>query len=148
MFEKLKEEVYKANMDLVAKGVVICIWSNVSGINYESGLLVIKPSGVDYDSMTPENMVVVDLNGNVVEGKWRLSSDTVTHIELYKKYPTIGGVVHAHSVNAVAFAQAGMSISALGTTHADYFYGDIPCIRELTREEAMEVYEVNTGMSF
>ena len=126
--------------------LVTFTWGNVSGIDREKGLMVIKPSGVDYDRMCPEDMVVVDLNtGKAVEGKWKPSSDTATHLEIYRKFPAVGGVVHTHSVNAVAFAQAGMPIRALGTTHADYFYGDIPCTRELTEEEVMSAYEVNTG---
>lgn len=146
MLEQLKKEVCDANLDLVAKGVVIYTWGNVSGIDREKGLVVIKPSGVDYDGMSPEDMVVVDLNsGEVVEGKWKPSSDTATHLELYRKYPSIGGIVHTHSTNAVAFAQAGKDIPALGTTHADYFYGDIPCARSLTQQEVEEAYERNTG---
>lgn len=146
MLEKLKTEVCAANLDLVNKGVVLYTWGNVSGIDREKGLVVIKPSGVDYDGMRPEDMVVVSLeDGSVVEGKWKPSSDTATHLELYRRYPKIAGVVHTHSTNAVAFAQAGMMIPALGTTHADYFYGDIPCTRELTEKEVMEDYEANTG---
>lgn len=145
MLSELKEKVYRANMELWEKGMVIYTWGNVSGIDSDKGLVVIKPSGVDYGSMQPEDMVVVDLNGNVVEGKLRPSSDTPTHIVLYKAYPQIGGVVHTHSVNAVAFAQAGKPIPALGTTHADYFFGDIPCTRSLTAEEVQEAYEINTG---
>ncbi|MBR4026766.1 MAG: L-ribulose-5-phosphate 4-epimerase [Lachnospiraceae bacterium] len=146
MLEQLKEKVYQANMDLVKKGVVIYTWGNVSGIDRESGLVVIKPSGVDYDVMTPGDMVVVDLNtGNVVEGKWKPSSDTETHLELYRAFSEIGGITHTHSVHAVAFAQAGKSIPALGTTHADYFYGDIPCTRALTEHEVQMAYEANTG---
>ena len=146
MLELLKQQVCESNLELVRRGVVIYTWGNVSGIDREKGLMVIKPSGVDYDRMCPEDMVVVDLNtGKAVEGKWKPSSDTATHLEIYRKYPAVGGVVHTHSVNAVAFAQAGMPIRALGTTHADYFYGDIPCTRELTEEEVMSAYEVNTG---
>ncbi len=145
MLSELKEKVYEANMDLWRKGMVIYTWGNVSGIDSDKGLVVIKPSGVDYDTMRPEDMVVVDLNGNVVEGKLRPSSDTPTHIVLYKEYPQMGGIVHTHSVHAVAYAQAGKSIPALGTTHADYFYGAIPCTRGLTAEEVEEAYEVNTG---
>ena len=146
MLEKLKEEVCRANLDLVAKGVVIYTWGNVSGIDRESGLVVIKPSGVDYDGMSPEDMVVVDLKtGETVEGKWRPSSDTKTHLEIYRNFENVGGVTHTHSINAVAFAQAGKDIPALGTTHADYFYGDVPCTRELTREEVEGDYELNTG---
>lgn len=146
MLEKLKEQVCAANLDLVAKGVVLYTWGNVSGIDREKGLVVIKPSGVDYDNMKPEDMVVVDLEtGKVVEGHYKPSSDTPTHLELYRQFPTIGGVTHTHSTNAVAFAQAGMAIPALGTTHADYFYGDIPCTRSLTKAEVEEAYELNTG---
>ncbi|MGN0242638.1 MAG: L-ribulose-5-phosphate 4-epimerase [Lachnospiraceae bacterium] len=145
MLEQLKQEVYEANMELVEKGMVIYTWGNVSGIDRESGLVVIKPSGVDYAEMSAEDMVVVDLEGDVVEGKWKPSSDTATHLVMYKTYPEIGGVVHTHSTWAVTFAQAGMDIPALGTTHADYFYGDIPCTRALTEEEIDEAYELNTG---
>ena len=146
MLEQLKIDVYKANMDLVAKGVVIYTWGNVSGIDREKGLVVIKPSGIDYDKLTPEDMVVVDLQtGEVVEGKWKPSSDTATHLELYRAFPEIGGVTHTHSTNAVAFAQAGRAIPALGTTHADYFYGAVPCTRALTKTEVESAYEQNTG---
>lgn len=146
MLEELKKQVCDANLELVAKGVVIYTWGNVSGIDREKGLMVIKPSGIDYAEMKPEDMVVVDLStGKTVEGKWKPSSDTKTHLELYRAFSDIGGVAHTHSVNAVAFAQAGMDIPALGTTHADYFYGDIPCTRELTHKEVQEAYEENTG---
>ena len=146
MLEKLKSDVLKANLDLVQKGVVIYTWGNVSGIDRESGLMVIKPSGVDYDVMGVDDMVVVDVaSGKTVEGKWRPSSDTPTHLMLYRAFPALGGVTHTHSAHAVAFAQAGMDIPALGTTHADYFYGPIPCTRELTREEVESAYEENTG---
>jgi len=146
MLEQLKEKVCKANIELEKKGVVIYTWGNVSEIDRETSLVVIKPSGVSYDNMKPEDMVVVDLKtGNVVEGKWKPSSDTKTHLELYRKYPNIGGIVHTHSTNAVAFAQAGRSIKALGTTHADYFYGDVPCTRALSKEEVDSDYETNTG---
>ena len=146
MLEELKKAVCEANLDLVNKGVVIYTWGNVSGISDDRKYMVIKPSGVDYDGMSPEDMVVVDIaTGESVEGKWKPSSDTKTHLELYRKYQEIKGIVHTHSVNAVAFAQAGMAIPALGTTHADYFYGDIPCTRELTKQEVMEDYETNTG---
>ena len=146
MLEALKKQVCDANLDLVDKGVVIYTWGNVSGIDRKKGLVVIKPSGVDYANMTADDMVVVDLNtGEPVEGKWKPSSDTATHLELYRKYPQIAGIVHTHSVNAVAFAQAGRAIPALGTTQADYFYGDIPCTRELNKEEVEEAYEANTG---
>lgn len=146
MLESLKEQVCVANLDLVAKGVVIYTWGNVSGIDRERRCVVIKPSGIDYDGMSPEDMVVVDLiTGKVVEGKWQPSSDTKTHLELYRAFPNIGGIAHTHSINAVAFAQAGIDIPALGTTHADYFYGDIPCTRELTQQEVKDAYEQNTG---
>ena len=146
MLEDLKQEVCAANLELAARGVVIYTWGNVSGIDRSRGLIVIKPSGVDYDGMTAEDMVVVDLeSGKTVEGKWKPSSDTKTHLELYRQFPTLGGVTHTHSVNAVAFAQAGMDIPALGTTHADYFYGAVPCTRELTQAEVEEDYELNTG---
>lgn len=145
MLEQLKKEVYEANMELVKKGLVIYTWGNVSGIDRESGYVVIKPSGVDYDVMTPDDMVVIDLEGNVIEGKYKPSSDTATHLVLYKQYSEIGGVVHTHSKWAVTFAQAGIDIPAFGTTHADYFYGDIPCTRDLTAQEIYEAYELNTG---
>lgn len=146
MLEELKKSVCEVNLDLVNKGVVIYTWGNVSGISDDRKYMVIKPSGVEYDGMSPEDMVVVDIEtGECVEGKWKPSSDTKTHLELYRRYREIKGIVHTHSVNAVAFAQAGMAIPALGTTHADYFYGDIPCTRELTRQEVMEGYETNTG---
>ena len=146
MLEELKSQVCEANLELVERGVVIYTWGNVSGIDRDKNLVVIKPSGVAYDNMTPKDMVVVDLQtGTTVEGKWKPSSDTATHLELYRRYPDIAGVAHTHSVNAVAFAQAGLSIPALGTTHADYFYGDIPCTRELTEEEVSRAYELNTG---
>ena len=146
MLEELKIQVCEANLELVAKGVVIYTWGNVSGIDRDKGLVVIKPSGVAYDNMAPEDMVVVDLQtGSTIEGKWKPSSDTATHLELYRKYSNIARVVHTHSVNAVVFAQAGIPIPALGTTHADYFYGDIACTRELTEEEVDEAYELNTG---
>ena len=147
MLEELKKEVCDANLELVRKGIVIYTWGNVSGISEDRKYMVIKPSGVDYDGMKPEDMVVVDIEtGERAEGKWKPSSDTATHLELYRKYPQIKGIVHTHSINAVAFAQAGMAIPALGTTHADYFYGDIPCTRELTKEEVEEAYEKNTGL--
>lgn len=146
MLEQLKQEVYEANLDLVKKGMVIYTWGNVSGIDRESGLVVIKPSGVDYGAMRPEDMVVVDLNGAVVEGRWRPSSDTPTHLALYQSFPAVGGITHTHSTFAVAFAQAGLPIPALGTTHADYFYGDIPCTRSLTVAEIQAAYEKNTGL--
>lgn len=146
MLEDLKKAVCKANLDLVAKGVVIYTWGNVSGIDRESGLVVIKPSGVDYDNMSWDDMVVVDLKtGQIVEGHYKPSSDTPTHLEIYRNFKEVGGVTHTHSINAVAYAQAGMDIPALGTTHADYFYGTIPCTRMLSEEEVKEAYELNTG---
>ena len=147
MLEQMKKDVCAANLELAARGVVIYTWGNVSGIDREKGLVVIKPSGVDYEGMKPEDMVVVDLmTGKTVEGKWNPSSDTKTHLELYRRYPAIGGITHTHSVNAVAFAQAGMDIPALGTTHADYFYGAVPCTRSLTQAEVEADYEGNTGV--
>lgn len=146
MLEKLKDAVCAANLDLVAKGVVIYTWGNASGISEDRKYIVIKPSGIDYIGMQPDDMVIVDsTTGEIVEGKWNPSSDTKTHMELYRKFNGIKGIVHTHSVNAVAFAQAGMNIPVLGTTHVDYFYGDIPCTRELTEQEVMDAYELNTG---
>ncbi len=139
MLEQLKEDVYRANMELVEKGLVIYTWGNVSGIDREKQLVVIKPSGVDYDTMKPEDMVVVDIQGNVVEGKYKPSSDTPTHLVLYRTYKEIGGVVHTHSTWAVTFAQAGMDIPALGTTHADYFFGDIPCTMVCTDLQMVDI---------
>ena len=147
MLENLKKEVCEANLELVKRGVVIYTWGNVSGISDDRKYMVIKPSGVDYSTMKDEDMVIVEVvTGNVVEGKWKPSSDTPTHLELYKKYDSIKGIVHTHSTNATSFAQAGMDIPALGTTHADYFYGDIPCTRELSEEEVKKAYEKNTGL--
>lgn len=146
MLEELKREVCEANLELVARGVVIYTWGNVSGIDRNKGLIVIKPSGVDYEGLCSDDMVVVDLEtGKTVEGKWKPSSDTKTHLELYRQFSEIGGITHTHSANAVAYAQAGVDIPALGTTHADYFYGSIPCTRELTKAEVEEDYELNTG---
>ena len=145
MLEALKQAVYEANMALPKHGLVTFTWGNVSGLDRESGLLVIKPSGVDYESLTPEMMVCVDLNGKRVAGDLNPSSDTDTHIELYRKYPEIGGIVHTHSAYAVAWAQAGRDIPCYGTTHADYFYGSVPCTRSLTPEEVENGYERNTG---
>ena len=145
MLEKLREEVYRANMELPERGLVVYTWGNVSGIDREKGLVVIKPSGVEYDELTPEKLVIVDLNNNVVEGNLNPSSDTKTHVELYKAFPKVGGIVHTHSSHAVAWAQAGKSIPCYGTTHADYFYGAVPCTRNLTSEEVNEGYELNTG---
>lgn len=146
MLEQLKKEVYEANMLLPKHNLVTFTWGNVSGIDRESGLFVIKPSGVDYDKLTPEDMVVMDLEGNKVEGRYNPSSDTATHLELYKAFPEIGGVVHTHSPWATSWAQAGRGIPCYGTTHADYMYGEIPCVRTLTKEEIDEAYEKNTGV--
>lgn len=145
MLEALKETVCEANLELSRRGVVLYTWGNVSGIDRARGLVVIKPSGVPYQGMQPSDMVVVDLEGHIVEGTLRPSSDTPTHLELYKTFPEIGGVVHTHSTHAVVFAQAGMEIPPLGTTHADYFYGTVPVSRSLTRDEVQEAYEKNTG---
>ena len=146
MLEQLKKEVYEANMELPKRGLITYTWGNVSGIDRESGLFVIKPSGVDYDKLSPEDMVVMDLDGNKVEGDLNPSSDTPTHLELYKAYKDLGGIVHTHSPWATSWAQAGRSIPCYGTTHADYFYGEIPCARSLTKEEIEEAYEKNTGL--
>ena len=145
MLEKLKEEVCRANLLLPKYGMVTFTWGNVSAIDRESGLFVIKPSGVEYDVMKPEDMVVVDLEGNVVEGRYRPSSDTPTHLVFYREFPNIGGVVHTHSTFAVGWAQAGRDIPALGTTQGDYFYGDVPCTRKMTPEEIAGEYELETG---
>ena len=145
MLEELKKAVYEANMDLPRYGLVTFTWGNVSAIDRESGLFVIKPSEVDYEKLKPEDMVVMDLDGNKVEGKYNPSSDTATHLELYKAFPEIGGVVHTHSSYATSWAQAGRSIPCYGTTHADYMYGEIPCVRCLTKEEIDGAYEENTG---
>ena len=145
MLEQLKKEVYEANMLLPKHGLITFTWGNVSGIDREKGLVVIKPSGVEYDSMTADDMVVVDLDGNRVEGRYKPSSDTATHIELYKAFPNIGGVVHTHSRWATTFAQSGRGIPAFGTTQADYFYGEIPCTRKMTPAEIGGEYELETG---
>ena len=145
MLEELKRTVCEANLLLPKYGLVTFTWGNVSGIDRESGLVVIKPSGVPYEGMTAKDMVVVDLDGNVVEGIWKPSSDTATHVELYKAFPDCGGIVHTHSRWATTFAQAGMGIPAMGTTHADYFYGDIPCTRKMTEAEIKGEYEKETG---
>ena len=145
MLEQLKKEVYEANMLLPKYGLITFTWGNVSGIDREKGLIVIKPSGVEYDVMKPEDMVVVDLDGKVVEGDLNPSSDTPTHIEFYKAFPNIGGVTHTHSTCATSFAQAGKGIIPMGTTHADYFYGEIPCTRAMTPEEIAGEYEKETG---
>ena len=147
MLEKLKEQVYLANMELPKRGLVTYTWGNVSGIDREKGLFVIKPSGVDYDLLKPDDMVVMDLQGNRVEGDLNPSSDTKTHLVLYNAFPGIGGIVHTHSPYAVAWAQAGEDLPCYGTTHADYFYGSVPCARHLTQEELDEDYERNTGIT-
>lgn len=145
MLENLKKRVYEANIALVKHGLVVLTWGNVSAKDEETGLVVIKPSGVPYDTMKADDMVVVDIDGNVVEGKYKPSSDLPTHLYLYKKYSALGGIVHTHSAYATAFAQSGREIIAYGTTHADAFYGNVPCARELTDEEIDEAYEWNTG---
>lgn len=146
MLESLKRTVLEANLDLKKKGLVVYTWGNVSGINRETGLVVIKPSGVAYDIMTADHMVVVDLDGNIVEGECRPSSDTDTHLALYRAYPELGGVVHTHSTFATAWAQSCREIPSYGTTQADYFYGSVPCTRLLTKEEVEGSYELETGM--
>ena len=146
MLEELKEKVFRANLDLVKHGLVIFTWGNASAIDRSSGLVVIKPSGVSYDDMKPSDMVVVDMDGNVVEGSLHPSSDTPTHLELYKAFGATGGVVHTHSTYATAWAQAGLDIPVMGTTHADYFYGDIPCTRDMTKDEVAGDYERLTGL--
>ena len=145
MLEELKKQVYEANMKLPYYGLVTFTWGNVSGLDKEKGLFVIKPSGVDYEKLTPECMVVMDLEGNKIEGDLNPSSDTPTHLELYKAFPEVGGIVHTHSSYATSWAQAGRSIPCYGTTHADYIYGEVPCVRCLTKEEIEAAYEENTG---
>jgi len=145
MLEELKQNVYKANIDLVNHGLVIHTWGNVSGKDHKSGLIVIKPSGVSYESMKPDDMVVIDPEGNVVEGNYKPSTDAPTHLLLYKTYDKIGGVVHTHSTYATSWAQAGKAIPPFGTTHADHYYGKVPCSRLLTKGEIEEDYEINTG---
>ena len=145
MLEELKQKVYEANMDLPRYGLVTFTWGNVSAVDREKGLFVIKPSGVDYEKLTPQDMVVVDLEGRKVEGRYNPSSDTATHLELYRAFPEIGGVVHTHSSYATSWAQAGRDIPCYGTTHADYIYGPVPCLRCLTKEEIEDAYEANTG---
>ena len=148
MLEELKQKVLEANLLLPKYGLVTFTWGNVSGVDRDKGLMVIKPSGVEYDGMTAADMVVVGLEtGERVEGKWKPSSDTKTHLELYRAFPGVGGIVHTHSPNAVAWAQAGEDIPCFGTTHADYFYGSIPCARHLSQAELEEDYEKNTGMA-
>ena len=146
MLEELKKAVYEANMLLPKYGLVTFTWGNVSQIDRETGYFAIKPSGVDYDKLTPDDMVIMDLEGNKIEGRYNPSSDTPTHLELYKAFPNIGGVVHTHSPCATSWAQAGRGIPCYGTTHADYMYGEIPCVRCLTREEIEGAYEKNTGL--
>jgi len=145
MLNELKNAVCQANLDLVKHGLVIFTWGNVSAIDRKTGLVVIKPSGVSYDKMTPDDMVVVNLDGEVVEGKYKPSSDTATHLVLYRNFPGIGGIVHTHSPWATIWAQAGTAVPALGTTHADYFYGEIPCTRKLNEKEIETSYELETG---
>lgn len=145
MLEELRRQVWEANMELPRKGLVTYTWGNASGIDREKGLVVIKPSGVSYEELTPQMLVVLDLEGNIAEGTLRPSSDTKTHLELYRRYSDIGGVVHTHSTYAVSWAQAAEDIPCYGTTHADYFYGAVPCTRSLTEEEVQEDYERNTG---
>lgn len=145
MLEQLKQDVFENNLRLTKNGLVTLTWGNVSGIDREKGLIVIKPSGVSYETMTAEDMVVIDLDGNKVEGKYTPSSDTPTHIELYRAFPEIGGIVHTHSRWATVFAQCGREIPALGTTHADTFYGAVPCTRPMTPEEIAGAYEAETG---
>ncbi len=141
----LRRQVWQANMDLQRHNLVTFTWGNVSGIDRQSGLVIIKPSGVEYSELSAENMVVVDLQGQIIEGDLNPSSDTATHLELYRQFPEIGGIVHTHSPQATAWAQAGRAIPALGTTHADYFYGEIACTRALSDEEIANDYELNTG---
>lgn len=143
--QQLKQQVLEANLDLPRYGLVTFTWGNVSAIDRARGLVAIKPSGVAYDALQADDIVIVDLQGEVVEGALRPSSDTATHLALYRRYPSLGGVVHTHSTHATAWAQAGRAIPALGTTHADYFLGDIPCTRALTEEEVQGEYELNTG---
>lgn len=144
MLEELKKSVFEANMALVQHRLIIFTWGNVSARS-DDGYIVIKPSGVPYEGMTADDMVVLDADGNIVEGKYKPSSDTPTHLELYRAYPEMKGICHTHSVHATAFAQAGVGIKCFGTTHADYFYGEIPCTRELTQAETESEYEKNTG---
>lgn len=146
MLEELKLQVYKANMELPKRKLITYTWGNVSGMDRDTGYFVIKPSGVEYEALKVEDMVVMDLEGNKIEGDYKPSSDTATHLELYKKYPEIGGIVHTHSPWATSWAQAGRSIPLYGTTHADYFFGSIPCARSLTEEEIEGEYEKNTGL--
>ena len=144
--ESLKQDVFNANLDLVKHGLVIFTWGNASGIDRKNGLVVIKPSGISYETMKPNDMVVVDLNGNLIEGNLKPSSDTATHLELYKAFPEIGGIVHTHSTYATAWAQAGKAIPNIGTTHSDYFCDAIPCTRDMTENEVNGAYEKETGL--
>lgn len=146
MLEGLKESVCKANLELVDAGLVVLTWGNVSGIDREKNIVAIKPSGVSYDELIPEKIVLVDLDGNVVEGDLNPSSDTPTHLEIYKAFDNVGGITHTHSPRATSFAQAGVPVPCFGTTHADHFYGDVPVTRILTEEEVKNDYEKNTGM--
>ena len=146
MLEELKQRVYEANMELPKHGLVTFTWGNVSEIDRETGLFAIKPSGVPYEELKPEDMVLMDLEGNKIEGKYNPSSDTATHIELYKAFEEIGGIVHTHSSYATSWAQAGRDIPCYGTTHADYIYGEVPCLRCLTEQEIEDAYEKNTGL--
>lgn len=146
MLEELKRKVFLANMELPKYGLVTFTWGNVSEIDCETGYFVIKPSGVPYAELKPEDMVVMDLEGNKIEGNYNPSSDTATHIELYKAFPEIGGIVHTHSSYATSWAQSGRDIPCYGTTHADYIYGEVPCLRCLTKDEIEEAYEKNTGL--
>ena len=143
--QKLKQQVFEANMDLPRYGLVTFTWGNVSAIDRERGLVVIKPSGVAYETMKAADMVVVDMSGKVVEGEYRPSSDTATHLELYRRYPSLGGIVHTHSTHATAWAQAGCDIPNIGTTHADYFHDAIPCTADMTEAEVKGAYELETG---
>jgi L-ribulose-5-phosphate 4-epimerase len=145
MLEKLKKDVYNANLDIVKNGLVIHTWGNVSARDPETGMIVIKPSGVSYKSMKPDDMVVLDPAGKVVEGRYKPSTDAPTHILLYKRWETIGGIVHTHSSYATAWAQSGKPIPPFGTTHADHYYGEVPCTRSLTDSEIADEYEINTG---
>ncbi|EGR0081171.1 L-ribulose-5-phosphate 4-epimerase [Vibrio vulnificus] len=146
MYSELKQRVLEANLKLPKYGLVTFTWGNVSEIDHERGVIAIKPSGVEYEGMRVEHIVVVDLDGNIIEGNLNPSSDTATHLEIYKAFPDVGGVVHTHSRSATIWAQAGIDIPALGTTHADYFYGDIPCTRKLSQSEIAQEYEKNTGL--
>ena len=146
MLEELKQRVYEANMQLPRYGLVTFTWGNASEIDRERGIFAIKPSGVAYEELTADDMVLVDLDGNKVEGRYNPSSDTATHLELYKAFQQIGGIVHTHSSYATSWAQAGLSIPCYGTTHADYIYGEVPCVRNLTKDEIEDAYEKNTGI--